>query len=177
LIGADGKPNQNGDILQVTVDFSQVTGVEFDPKKATTETCKPASFCSWKGNTCGCSLKPGDPRLLINPKLKDICEKTCNEWAVKDLDCPKGGCLGFAFTLPDKFEAKDQYKRPKPEEIKDTDEVWSKFSFTQGKGAGDCTYDDGKNTPGKGSCGVPDCANGMGNPPFCDKPAASVSAR
>jgi hypothetical protein len=107
----------------------------------------------------------------MNPNLKNIAKKICSEWAVKDLDCPAGGCLGFAFTLPDKFEAKNQYKRPTPEDIKDTDSVWSKFSFKQaGQSASDCTYDDGKNTPGKGSCGVPDCANGMVNPPFCDKP-------
>ena len=177
MIGSDGKPNPTGDILQVTVDFSQVTGVQFDPKKAISETCKPASFCQWGmariggAGACDTSLKDNDPRVVMNPNLKNIAKKICSEWAVKDLDCPAGGCLGFAFTLPDKFEAKNQYKRPTPEDIKDTDSVWSKFSFKQaGQSASDCTYDDGKNTPGKGSCGVPDCANGMGNPPFCDKP-------
>lgn len=164
------------DILQVTVDFSQVTGIELDPKKATSATCKPASFCQWGlaqlggSGTCRTSLKDNDPRVLINPALKTIAEKVCGEWAVKDLDYPAGGALGFRFTLPGTFAADDKYHRPLPEAIPDNDTVWSKFSL-KGVSAGDCTYTDA-NTPGKGSCGVPDCANAMGNPPFCDKPAS-----
>src|SRR5207248_1756315 len=71
-----------------------------NPNSATNNvTCKPVSFCKWNGaKNCGCNTDTKqNPFLAINPKLKDVCEKTCKEWAVKDLDCPDDGCLCFAF--------------------------------------------------------------------------------
>jgi hypothetical protein len=43
----------------------------------------------------------------------------CGSAAVKDLDCPKEGCYGFSFTLPEEFVADDtiaspQKHRPQP---------------------------------------------------------------
>lgn len=156
--GPDGKDIKG--VIEVTMNFADVRGldgksVEFDPKKTTSETCGPKSFCSWSGSTCGCNIDDKDPRLLTNPGLKSYCKQTCGQWAVRDLDCPEIGCLGFAFTLPQDFEAKDQYKRPMPEEFPslETNADWKQMSFipaTEGPDAGsggDCYYSPA-NTPG-----------------------------
>jgi cell migration-inducing and hyaluronan-binding protein len=171
------------DILQVTVDFADPKIKDnLDPGNGNPETCKPLSYCSWSGKTCGCNLSKDDARNKANPALwgtkgtDGLCAKTCSVWAVRDLDCPADGCLGFAFTLPaaNVFAADDKNRRPKPTSIDDDPKwgpIWSKFSFTKPKqNAGDCTYSE-TNTPGKGSCGVADCPMGKGNPPFCDNPA------
>jgi hypothetical protein len=172
IAGADGK----NDILQVTVDFSKIPKVGntdvktlFDPNPnsaVNNQTCKPISFCTWKGaKNCACALADNDPRVLLNPDLKEICTKTCGEWAVKDLDgvalkpddknAFETARYGFRFKLPGGFEAKDQYKRPQPTDIKnDTDikdtierknawDRWNKILFNPVAAnlAGDCAYD------------------------------------
>jgi hypothetical protein len=176
MINQDGKdvkedPNSKlpFDILEVTVDFtdvgplsykdgnkSETVNYDLEPNKKRPETCRPASFCSWSGDSCGCNLSKDDPRVIINPKLLDVCKSTCKDWAVKDFDCPEAGCLGFSFQLPAGFEAKDQYKRPKPKAFPtDAASVWSdKFKKPTGD-AGVCSYA-ANNTPGNPNCGVPD---------------------
>ena len=53
---------------------------------------------------------------MINPFLKANAERACSTWAVKDLDCPLKGCLGFSFTLPDEtiFKADATVANPTP---------------------------------------------------------------
>ena len=95
-------------VLQVTVDFSGQT--DLDPKSQ----CKPATFCEVKnGGACGCSLTASDPLALADPVRTDstgakevfggilgACQKACSQWAVKDLDFPGKGPLGFSFKMP-----------------------------------------------------------------------------
>lgn len=109
LTGADGKKS----VLEVTVDLKRFAD-ELNPRKVGNGTCKPVEFCNWNGSTCGCSLKPDDPRLLINPGLKASCESVCGTWATRDLDCPKGGCLGFEVTMSPNFVANNLNHRPEP---------------------------------------------------------------
>ena len=190
MVGSDGKPNPKGEVLQVTVDFSQVTDEDLNPATpllaplqkpgAQTSTpqkgnCKPASFCAWGSGKCACSLASNDPRRLINSKLGAICESTCNTWAVKDLDCPAGGCLGFSFTLPPRSKeqpfADDKNHRPSPEELKDP--LWVKGFQPPSKGvsAGDCNYSKVPSDAEGSLCKVADCGRGETNPPFCtEKP-------
>jgi hypothetical protein len=92
--GTDGKG-----VLTVTVDFNGLT--ELDPTPAN-GICQPQTFCSANSKAeggCGCALKSDDPLVKADPGLMKECTKVCGTWAVKDLDCPKVGCLGFAFTL------------------------------------------------------------------------------
>src|SRR5204863_3659454 len=78
------------------------------------------------GGSCETSLKDNDPRVVINPNLKNIAKKICSEWAVKAIDCPAGGCLGFSFTLPASAKfADDSYHRPRPDEIDITTAPWN----------------------------------------------------
>ena len=156
-VGADG-------ILTVEVDFSKVPTTEIDPHTTTAgapvlnETCKPVNFCKRDGNNaCGCDeAKTGIMGSLI-PGFNKVCESTCKEWGVKDLDCPGDGCRGFSFTLPETFEADDKYRRPKPQAFPLT-APWSTIQFKQtstqpdkGQGA-DCNYDG--HVPGQGQCKV-----------------------
>src|SRR5205085_5763508 len=59
LLGQDGKPSPTGEILEVTVDFSDpkiASNLDPNPNSATNNvTCKPVSFCKWNGaKNCGC---------------------------------------------------------------------------------------------------------------------------
>jgi len=101
-------------ILTVTVDF---TGqIELEPGPAS-GLCKPQTFCNATGSSCGCAFDTSDPlaQASSNPQqVVDECQATCSTWAVKDLDCPEAGCLGFAFTLAG-FKADGVLThRPKP---------------------------------------------------------------
>ncbi|MEQ8501720.1 MAG: hypothetical protein RIB84_20130 [Sneathiellaceae bacterium] len=106
------------DVLEVTLDYAKLpASINLNPKTDTHGTCKPASFCTRTGaGSCGCSLSEGDSALLqFGTGLKQTCDKICSDWAVKDLDCPQGGCLGFSFTMPAGFKADDKDHRPAPE--------------------------------------------------------------
>jgi len=69
-------------------------------------------------------LDAGQPGVTINPGAKNPLKTTlqndasraCSTWAIKDLDCPTRGCLGFSFTLPDqsKFKADATLTNPSP---------------------------------------------------------------
>jgi hypothetical protein len=146
-------PHVKDGILTVNVDFTKVPATEIDPGNTTkdapvlSETCKPASFCSrTSSNACECdetkltSLK--FPLSLLSPGFKNVCERICKEWAIKDLDCPKDGCRGFQFTLPGKFEAKDQYRRPNPVVFPTTvtSSPWSAIVYKPTSNGGDCNY-------------------------------------
>jgi hypothetical protein len=93
-------------ILTVTMDMAAFAQDFADARPAS---CQPASFCAWQDGDCTCALSPGD-YLYEECTAEDsaICH-----WSVKDLDCPKGGCLGFAVTLSDQF-APDPAKDPRP---------------------------------------------------------------
>ena len=81
------------------------------------------------GGACGCSLADNDPLAVADPVRKDgtgakvlfggilgACEKACSQWAVKDLDFPGKGPLGFSFKMPASFVPDDKgcLHRPVP---------------------------------------------------------------
>jgi hypothetical protein len=111
-------------LLTVKVDFSGLT--EFDPTPEAL--CQPRLFCKtvhWQDpktgktyNECRRALSTSDPMIRANRNLADEIDAACSRWAVKDLDCPENGCLGFSVTLPDAF-VQGQYKRPPPEAFPD----------------------------------------------------------
>ncbi len=162
-------------VVNVEVDFSKV-----DPKDANLdpthldpaisymdETCQPHTYCtkvaSGAKTTCGCDETKLGVLGLLSPGYKNVCKNICEHWAVKDLDCPKGGCLGFQFTLSPGFEAKDQLERPAPTPYPAA--TWDAISLLRtltapdkGQNAEGCFYSD-KQTPNdrKGSaCKVAD---------------------
>ena len=106
-------------ILTVTVDL---TDFKQDFVDTQVDFCQPKSFCSWNGTECGCNEKLNDPTSpLYNPALYKYCTeetgakgRTICSWAGNDIDCPKDGCFGFSFKLPDSFLANGEVgdKRP-----------------------------------------------------------------
>ena len=108
-------------VLDVTLDLSKVPQsgagkIELDPAKAFSETCKPSTFCTVSDGKCGCDADKLKLGVLakLSPGFKNVCDQICGHWAVKDLDCPEGGCLGFRFTMPADFVADDIWHRPMP---------------------------------------------------------------
>lgn len=120
LVGIDAKG-----IMTVNVDLSSANDLQPSPAQGL---CQPREFCcpSTDGKTCDTSgsasaskcignLKSTDPIALANPSMTVEADYVCQNWAMKDLDCPKatfknnalvsGGCYGFSITLPDDFVA------------------------------------------------------------------------
>ncbi len=112
-------------IMTVNIDLSSATDLQPSPAQGL---CQPREFCcaSTDGKTCDTSgsasaskcignLKSTDPIALANPNMTAEAGYICENWAMKDLDCPKatfknnvlvsGGCYGFSITLPDDFMA------------------------------------------------------------------------
>jgi hypothetical protein len=101
-------------ILTVNVDFNGVGDLE----PTAGNLCQPKTFCQAKNGSCVSALVNSgdnkDPLLIANSALENEVNKVCGTWAVKDLDCPKGGCFGFSFKLPDTFVADATIPGPTP---------------------------------------------------------------
>jgi hypothetical protein len=148
-------------ILKVTLDFSKAAD-KLAPTAAN-GLCRPHKFCKPDGDKCVSALEPGNPLIAANARFKAQNDKVCQNWAVKDLDCPADGCLGFSFTLPSNFEEDGgyQYHRPDPESFPAGDDSqgkpnWStKFTGSplapDDKSGGQCYYNP-QNQPVKEAC-------------------------
>ncbi|MEQ8344257.1 MAG: hypothetical protein RLO22_10280 [Sneathiellaceae bacterium] len=152
IVGADGKTK---DVLEVTMDFSKLgSGINLDPRTSG-ETCKPVSFCArpGEGKPCGCNLKAEE--YAGSPGLKAACDQVCSTWAVKDLDFPEGGALGFSFTMTGNFKADDKNHRPAPQPFSRAPELsrWNSIAFTpiEKPVAGDKCFYKPAETPALGS--------------------------
>ena len=158
----EGEPTRK-DVLQITVDFSEVDGL--DPKDAKViasgETCQPRSFCQPDESSptgCGCNTQAlaAEPWESLSPTLKASCQNACETWAVHDLDYPKAGILGFSFTLPTDFKAEDQYRRPQPKPATIDVAPWNvEFKSPTDKDLAGACYHAPNQTPGQNGCGVP----------------------
>jgi len=90
-------------ILTVTLNLSAFAN---DFASAAKELCLPENFCQFSDNGNKCVGKPGGLGNLTEAERNIACGR-----AGEDVDCPKGGCVGFSVTLPggqDGFVAKDQ---------------------------------------------------------------------
>jgi hypothetical protein len=129
-------------VLTVHIDMAPFAA-ELSPKPIANynSQCQPQTFCAVGGtmNSCGCNLKSNDPMLLANPNLKKECDDACGTWAVKDLDCPLGGCFGFGVRLPASFDP-SQGTRPAAACFPQTT-AWKTFTPASSAVAGtQCTY-------------------------------------
>jgi hypothetical protein len=116
VIPGSNPPKQDQDcgILQVTVDFKGMDDFKLKPANGL---CLPSTFCKATGDACGCALdKLADPMVKANSKIWDECDRSCQEYAVKDLDFPIQGPLGFSFKMPSDFTPDDKglLHRPAP---------------------------------------------------------------
>jgi hypothetical protein len=124
------KYDPGSSILEVTVSFEDQKDYRFKtkpPEEAPPEEarkilpeglCQPRTFCKRgkedNNDGCTCALEESDPLVKASPTLLNACKNVCNEWAVKDLDYPQQGPIGFSFTLPPGFQAQDQGLKSRP---------------------------------------------------------------
>jgi hypothetical protein len=87
-------------ILTVNLNLSAFHS-DFD--SARIDHCVPKTLCHWSAGEKNCK---GNSNVF--PELTQADRDTACSYAGKDIDCPTGGCVGFAITLPASFEAKDQ---------------------------------------------------------------------
>src|SRR5258708_39522330 len=77
--------------------------------------CQPATVCQGSSGKCAFVGTASDyPVQNTDMAFKTSAGKVCGTWAVKDLDCPKDGCLGFGVKLSGKFEEEIRRNPPKP---------------------------------------------------------------
>jgi hypothetical protein len=159
FLSVDRSQAANG-IVSVTVDFSSVASL-LAPTRAN-GLCKPVRFCTWGPIGCKSALTADSPLAKFNPALVKESERVCSNWAVKDLDCPSTGCLGFRFTIPSNgFAADATMDKPTPHRPFPTsfpangDNQGSpnwQVKFAPGSNPGQCSY---PKIPGSSDCPVP----------------------
>jgi hypothetical protein len=114
FLTVDDSQAKDTGIVSVTVDFKDITALAPTPDNGL---CQPAQFGA-KGGTTGCTANSqlAASRLAIADRnFVGEAEKVCGHWAIKDLDCPRDGCLGFSFTIPSTgFVAKAEIDKPTP---------------------------------------------------------------
>ena len=104
-------------VLTVTMNFKDDAGFAGEFEAAKQKNCAPSTFCAWDRDAKRCGVSPvlEQDNPLLYRELKDdqdnqdhpICTLT-----QKDVDCPEGGCYGFAVTLADDFETGEGPKPP-----------------------------------------------------------------
>jgi hypothetical protein len=124
-------------VLTVTLDQRPLAASYVASTRPSYEQCMPRDLCYFDGTECQpCSSDPGkcirqgdflalDIASLSQPDATGTnpLEVVCKDWAtyasgtttetLGDLslvDCPAGGCLGFAFTLPQGFQGNRTYE-------------------------------------------------------------------
>jgi hypothetical protein len=111
------KATSNG-VVEVDLQMSDLPELSTKFSTAEKNKCGPATYCHW--DTTG-----KVPACVDQNGSADVCR-----WAVADLDCPDGGCVGFKFTLPDGFAtrpATDPRPNPRPAAacIPSTNQLWN----------------------------------------------------
>jgi len=147
----------NCGILQITIDMKDQTDLELKPKNGL---CLPSTYCKSADGATGngpCGANPDlkkDSSVLANPALFGEIDRTCKTWAVRDVDFPHAGPLGFSFKMPNDPDGQSLVHRPFPSFFPTTPEAgkpdWlAQFVRTatapdgmvDGKpGIGDCYY-------------------------------------
>ncbi len=111
---AQSSYNSSNGVLTVTLDMSKMPGFATDYAAQAKKQCQPSTFCKPAGNACACNT--GSPNLFPS-FLQNECNADASaicSWAVKDVDCPEGGCWGFGVKLADKFATTETPPNPAP---------------------------------------------------------------
>lgn len=104
------QPTYEDGILTVTIDTS-FADFKTNYDAVGEDHCQPSpNFCTWDTDkkTCGCALSSSN-------SLFQQCQAVCSKWTQKDVDCPEGGCYGFAVKFPTEFVANGQVPPPTPD--------------------------------------------------------------
>jgi cell migration-inducing and hyaluronan-binding protein len=150
-----GSIDMNCGILQITIDMKNQTDLDLKPKNGL---CLPSTFCASADGATGngpCGGNPAmksDPSVLANPDLWGEIDRTCKVWAVRDLDYPTAGPLGFSFKMPNAPDGMSLVHRPFPTFFPTTPDTGKPDWVTQF--ARTATSPDGPNgnSAGTGAC-------------------------
>ena len=127
--------DQSTGMLTVPLDMSLFSDFQanFDAERA--NECAPATFCTWNStiNKCGCNSSE-----TLVPQLE--CQYACANWSTKDVDCPSGGCYGFAFTLPTDFESSPKVVPPPNVGCYPKNKDWNVRFSNPTQNPGSCLY-------------------------------------
>lgn len=127
--------DQSTGILTVPLNMANFSDFQQDYTAGMQNHCAPASFCSWNSSTSTCGCAAGQQMAG-----EAYCQTACSDWATKDVDCPEGGCYGFAFTLPNGFVAGTPVVSPPQVGCFPNNPSWN-VQFSQPTGnAGTCAY-------------------------------------
>ena len=147
----------NCGILQITIDMKDQTDLELKPKNGL---CLPSTFCKSADGDTGegpCGGNPEmkkDPSVLANPDLFDEIDRTCKTWAVRDVDFPDDGPLGFSFQMHNDPDGESLAHRPAPLIFPTTPDAGKPDWLTQFMRT--ATAPDGKDKE-TGKAGIGDC--------------------
>jgi hypothetical protein len=108
-------------LLKVTMDMSASALPNFNTEYSSTQQthCQPASFCKWdpssKTNQCQCAGTSGGGIFpdFLGKECTANDSAICSS-AIRDVDCPAGGCYGFGVTLSPLFTTSDTPLPPPP---------------------------------------------------------------
>jgi hypothetical protein len=98
------KATANG-VVEVELRAMDLPGLSSKITTAEKNKCQPSTFCHW-------DTSAKVPECVDANGSADVCR-----WAVADLDCPDGGCVGIKFTLPQGFATRpsnDPRPNPRP---------------------------------------------------------------
>jgi hypothetical protein len=152
-------------VLTLKTDFQSVSA-SLAPTPAN-GLCQPQEFCRAEGDKCVGNVSQDDRRFWVVGGLVTYgpreANAICARWAVKDLDCPPSGCLGFQFTLPSTFAADATAAAPSPHRPKPQMFPASTIQFTRtadppdNQSPGACHYPKlpTASNPGPDQCLVP----------------------
>ncbi len=99
--------NQSTGILTLPLDMSLFSDFQSNYDAEKENECAPATFCTWNASRKVCGCNPSQTSASTSE-----CENACANWSTKDVDCPSGGCYGFAIQLPSDFTAGSPKVRP-----------------------------------------------------------------
>ncbi len=122
-------------ILTIPLDMSLFSYFKANYNAAKQDECAPATFCTWNSQTSTCGCNPS--QTSASPAE---CQNACANWSTKDVDCPQGGCYGFAITLPTDFVAGTPVVAPPRVGCFPKDQNWNVKFSSPTQNPGSCLY-------------------------------------
>lgn len=134
--------NPDTGILTVDVKMTNFKDALSPTHFSTSGLCKPNTFCNVRDNKCAFVGTLTDyPVQKTDKDFAPGAGQVCGTWAVKDLDCPIGGCFGFGVKFPTGFDAATKPAPPTKGTCFPKDNDWTTPGFVITKNAGSqCTY-------------------------------------
>ena len=103
--------NKGRGIVEVVLSAADLGDFAGKMTLAQQDDCQPKSYCAWDSGSKTCRQCTA---FNADGSCKTMGDDQICKWAVADPHCPKGGCVGFRFTIPAGFVNSNG---PKPQEL------------------------------------------------------------